>query len=155
MRYHLVLVSLALAALLPSSLFATSSADELADVLQVAVEKAQLGDCHEAMRIINSVLRSPMDPTKAMEHSSKMQEDFRKLDRLGETDGVERVSLRYVGDSFLRLRIVDKRAKGVVLWTFIGYRFKGEWHCVSRSYHANSDLAVLMRESLDPADAKE
>ncbi|MBI3191456.1 MAG: hypothetical protein HYZ36_02240, partial [Pedosphaera parvula] len=122
---------------------------------QEAVEKAQGGDFHEAMRLINTVSRSPMDPTKAMEQASKMQEDFRKVDPLGETDGVEQVSLRYVGDSFLRIRIVDKRAKGVILWTFIGYRFKEEWHCVSRSYHANSDLAELMRETLDPADAKE
>ena len=155
MRYHVVFIAVAIATLAPGFLFATSSAEELVEVLQDAVEKAQVGDYYESIRIINSVSRSPTDPTKALEQASKMQEDFRDVDQLGETDGVEQVSLRYVGDSFLRLRIVDKRAKGVILWTFIGYRFKGEWHCVSRGYHANSNLAKIMRESLDPADAKE
>lgn len=133
---------------------AAETPEDLAAVLEAAVEKARAGDYNEAVRITNAAAVQPADPRKAMDKAAKIQEIYASLERLGPSDEVERVSMRFVGESFLRLRVVDKREHGVVLWTFIGYRFKGRWFCEGIHISGNSDLMELMRKELDAADAR-
>ena len=132
---------------------AADTPEDLIQIMEEAVARARAGDFNESVRITNAAATNPMAPQAAMDQATKIQEVYRSLERLGDVDGIERVSLRFVGESFFRLRVVDKREEGVVLWTFIGYRFKGRWYCEGLHISGNSDLMELMRKELDPADA--
>jgi hypothetical protein len=154
MKYSLAFVALAAAVLFSEAASASDTPDELAQILERAGEKASAGDFNEAIRITNSAAVSPKNPTEVMEQASKIQEIYRGLERLGQSDGIERVSMRFVGDSFFRLRVVEKRSDGVILWTFVGYKFRDQWFCKGIHLAGNSDLLELMREQLDAADAR-
>lgn len=129
-----------------------ASAEDLANALQAAVERAAAGDVNEAMRAIHAETLVPKDPREVMTSAEELREAYRTIEGYGERDGVERISLRFTGESFFRLRVVEKRANGVVVWTFLAYRFKGEWYCKAMKYVGSDDFGKIMRESLDPAD---
>ena len=130
-----------------------SDAERLAAALEQAVSRAAAGDLVEAVRIISAESRTQKDPRELMEQGTKLQAEYAKLDGLGERDGIERISLRFSGRSFFRLRVADKRSEGVIVWTFVGYRFRDDWDCKGTRFNGSDDLMKLMNSELDPADA--
>jgi hypothetical protein len=127
------------------------SAEELAAALEAAVVRASVGDAAGAARMINAETRLKKLPALSAQ-AEQLKDAYRKLANLGESDGVERVSLKFLGESLFRLRAVDKRPEGLVLWTFIGYRLKGEWHCKGFSFKGSEDVSDFVAEAFDPAD---
>jgi len=153
MKKH-VLLALLLASTVPLAFANRDRPEELVTALEQAVSKAAHGDVAGAVRAINAEARSPKSLKEVAAQEDNFKAAFQKMAGLGESDGVELLSLRYTGDSFLRLRVVDKRAEGVVLWTFVGYKFKGEWSCKGMTFNGGEDLMQIMHQELDAADAK-
>jgi hypothetical protein len=133
---------------------ARDSAEDLVSALEKAVSQASHGDIAGTVRAMNAEARTPKGPKEVAAQIENFKEAYQKIAGLGEADEVERLSLRYTGDSFFRLRIVDKRAEGAILWTFIGYKFKGLWSCKGVTFNGGEDLMQIMRQELDAADAK-
>jgi len=79
---------------------------------------------------------------------------FDKIRQLGATRQTDRVSLVFLGAVYFRVRFVDRKKKGAVLWTFIGERFQDERYLSGLNFSANSDLLVLMKE-LNTADCSQ
>lgn len=133
---------------------ARDNADDLVSELEKAVVDASQGDIAAAVRRLNAEARTPKGPKEVGAQTDNFRNLYAKLAGLGEPDEVERLSLRYSGDSFFRLRVIDKRAEGVILWTFVGYKYKGSWACKGVSFNGGDDLMQIMRQELDAADAK-
>ncbi|ATC63182.1 hypothetical protein CMV30_03985 [Nibricoccus aquaticus] len=127
--------------------------EDLADSLEKAVVFASKGDFASAARAINAETRSPQSPKEVIERTDYLKHLYDQIAVLGEKDEVERLSLRLAGISFARLKVIDKRAEGAVIWTFIGYRYRGQWYCKNLSVAGSEDFLKLMREELDAADA--
>ena len=153
MKKH-IMFALLFASVVPVTFASHGRPEELVSALEQAVSKAARGDVAGAVRAINAEARSPKPLKEVVAQEDNFKAAFQKMAGLGESDGVELLSLRYTGDSFLRLRVVDKRAEGVVLWTFVGYKFKGEWSCKGMAFNGGEDLMQIMRQELDAADAK-
>jgi len=129
------------------------SAKDLVTVFEEAVGIAAHGDIGRAMQQLNTQARSPKSPKEVGAQTEAFRNAYAKISSLGELDQVERVSLVFTGESFFRLRVAEKRAEGVILWTLIGYRFKGTWYCKGVNFNGSDDLMQLMHDQLDAADA--
>lgn len=133
---------------------ASSTPEQLADALEKAVALASAGDPAACARAINAEAKSQKSLKEVSAQADGLKQAYQKFTALGESDGVERLSLRFMGDSYFRLRVADKRAEGAVLWTFIGYRYRGQWYCKGMNVNGGDDLMAIMKQELDAADAK-
>jgi hypothetical protein len=128
-------------------------AEDLVTALEGAVSSAARGDAASCVRTIDAEASKPKNLKEVTAQVDQLKSLYQKVAPLGELDAVERLSLVYTGDSFFRVRFVEKRTEGVVLWTFIGYRLRSQWYCKEMQIRANGDLVELMKE-LDSADSK-
>jgi len=133
---------------------ARETSDQLAAALEHAVSLAASGDLAGCARAINAEAKSQKPIKEVSAQADNLKQVYLKLTGLGESDGVERLSMRFLGDSYFRLRVVDKRAEGAILWTFIGYRFHEQWFCKGMNMNGGDDLMAIMKQKLDAADAK-
>jgi hypothetical protein len=104
------------------------------------------------MMEIASHLMNSIPPKERAERSQKFKDSLRQLSDFGAARRVTRISLLYMGEDCCRLRVLDRRNAGAVLWTFFGERDGDSWYVNSISMSANGDLGELMKESLDAAD---
>ena len=130
-----------------------AQASELVSVFEAAVNTAAHGDLSRAMHQLNVEAQSPKSLNELNAQTDQIRQTYDKLAQLGELDRVERVSLVFTGESFFRLRLAEKRADGVILWTLVGYRFKGQWYSKGINITGSTDLLSLLHDNLDPADA--
>jgi hypothetical protein len=130
------------------------TSEQLAAVLEDSVRLAAQGDVAGAVRKMAAESSKPRDLKQINSQIDGFKQMYSKLSPLGELDSVERLSLVFAGESFFRLRVVEKRTDGVVLWTFIGYRLKAGWYYAGLNTSGTSDLLEGMRQYLDPADIK-
>jgi hypothetical protein len=126
---------------------------DLVAALESAVSTAAGGNIAAAVHSINAESSKPKDLKDINAQIGELKAAYQKLDGLGKLDGTERLSLVYTGESFFRLRVVEKREEGAVLWTFVGCKLRGTWYCKGMNFAANGDLLELMK-NLDAADAK-
>jgi len=129
------------------------SAKDLVARFAEAVNIAARGDIGRAVQQLNTQARSPKSPKELGAQIEAFRNVYGKVAQLGELDQVEQVSLVFTGESFFRLRLAEKRAEGVILWTFVGYRFKDQWYCKGIHFNGSDDLLQLMHDELDAADA--
>lgn len=129
-------------------------AADLVSVMEESVTTAARGELGAAFRQLNSEAHTPKSLKEVNAQAENFKTAYQKVAQLGELDTVERVSLVYTGESFFRLRLAEKHAEGVILWTLLGYRFKGMWYCKGINFNGSDDLLSLMRQELDPADAQ-
>jgi hypothetical protein len=127
---------------------------ELCDALEASVTRSAKGDFRSAFSDLDALGQIPMGPKQVLANADSEKETFGKFYSLGALDEVERISLVFTGKSFFRFKLAEKREKGVVVWTFIGYKYRNQWYNKSMSITGNSDLSDLMSKAIDPADVQ-
>jgi hypothetical protein len=126
----------------------------LAASLEAAVTAASRRDYSGAIRMIDAELTTPKSETEMAAQAKDLAELYAKLAALGELDAVERLSLVAAGESLFTLRVIEKREGGLILWTFVGYRFRGVWYCKGMDVNGGDDLIKLLRQDAGSADNK-
>jgi hypothetical protein len=142
-----VLTSTVLAAGLDSI---QSLADEMGKVVRISAD----GDYRSALVQLNTLSNAPKNPKELLAWIDSMKEDMNKVSQLGTLDTVEPLSTVGYGTSLARIRFIEKRQKGAVIWTFIGYKFQDLWYMKSLVILGKDDFAELVSQGLDSADAQ-
>lgn len=95
-----VIVAFVLALAWNCALAAHDNPEDLASALEKVVAEASRADIAAAVRALNAEARTPKGPKELAAQVDNFRSLYAKLSGLGEPDEVERLSLRYTGDSF-------------------------------------------------------
>ena len=144
--------TLVILALFPSVSTASESWDDLLGVIENGIGSGAKGDYSAAFAELSRVSLWPKSPKERLLMIEANRAQFDSIQKFGSSDQIVRLSTVHYGKSYCRIRYMDQRAKGGVLWTFICYRKSDEaWYLVSIDIKANEDLAELF-SALDSAD---
>jgi len=127
---------------------ARETSEELEAVLERVVVFASKGEWKSMAQTYNAEainLKSMQDTERFVTMLYKEHKAF------GGADKVERLSSHYFGHSILRFRVLDKRAKGVILWTFAAVQIGDKWYADGFSITNNEDTLSLL-PALDTGD---
>lgn len=130
---------------------ANSTHLELAQNLEHAVELTASGRIADGLSEMAAQGVGSRPPKEAAEQSRKFKEGLEEMRSLGAPRCVVRVSLVFFGDGFCRLRVLDRRASGAILWTFVGERDGDRWMMSSMSMTGSGEMAEIIKE-FDAAD---
>ena len=146
MKYLIILLSLS------CGLYAGSSTClDLAANLERGVQTIASGRIDDGLMEISEEGVGSESPKQKAERNKKFSDLLKRLGDFGATRRVVRVSLLYIGEGYCRLRVLDRRNNGAVLWTFFCERDGDRWYLTSVAATANGDFSTLMKE-LDAAD---
>jgi hypothetical protein len=123
----------------------------LADALEGGARAIASGGINDGIDQIFAQCASRRLPKEMAEEKSKFRTTLEEARRLGTARRVTRVSLLSFGEGFCRLRILDRRGGGAILWTFICEKDDEKWVMTSARLNAGEEIGALVQE-LDAAD---
>jgi hypothetical protein len=130
---------------------ANSTHLELAQNLEHAVQLTASGRIVDGLAEMTAQGAGSRAPKDAAEQSRKFKDPLEEMRALGSSKCVIRVSILFFGDGFFRLRVLDRRLSGAILWTFVGERDGDRWVMSSMSMTGSVEMSEILKE-LDAAD---
>ncbi len=133
------------------NLAADATYQDLINKLEHAVKTMATGDVADGFGTLEEGGNKP--PKERAADLDKVRSSLAELkDSLGASRRINRISLVFLGDSYLRVRFMDRRETGGIIWTFFCEKNRDEWDLCSSQFSGNSDLIDLARDTLDAAD---
>ncbi len=137
-------------ALLVSLLFSVQvHASELASIEEAKLLAKNVmalvgkGDSNKGLQLCKPYLIIPESEFDVMLNNLKMQQPMMEQ-RFGKTLGVENISEKFVGNSFMRITYVQKFEKHAMRWNFYFYKPKNGW--VLDTFNTDDKLQLLFTE---------
>ena len=143
-----------LALILTSPLWgAPKTHEELRESLQSGVRTIATGQIEQGINeIISNAIGSWSSPKERAEKVSSLRDPLQQIrESLGSPKRVTHISTVFASEDYARIRILDRREGGGVLWTFLCEKTGDEWGVFSWSLTGNEELNVLFKE-MDAAD---
>ena len=127
--------------------------DELRESLQSGVRTIASGQVEQGVNeLVTNAIGSWSSPKERAEKVSSLRDPLQQVrEALGSPKRVIHISTVFASEDYARVRILDRRAGGGILWTFLCEKTDDEWGVFSWSLTANEELNVLFKE-LDAAD---
>ncbi|MFT3867618.1 MAG: hypothetical protein QM715_03865 [Nibricoccus sp.] len=134
---------------------ANTTCSELATNLEHGVQTIASGRIDDGLTEISAQGVPSRSPKERAENNQKFRDALKQMSGFGAARRVVRFSTLYIGEGYCRIRVLDRRNAGAILWTFFCERDGDSWFMCSVTMTANSEFGNLMKE-LDAADyAKE